>query len=528
MTVSASPPVSRKPKWWAMLSTMKFAIWILIVLGALSLASLFSNELVDPQWMDQPAEGTGAAIGQLIYRSLEMHNPFSSWWYRGLIALLSLSLFACVLERTPIVWRLWSRKPDLDPRIVNEHSAQIYLSTTEAAETFLPRLGRSLATRLDSERVWVGESGRWALWGPLLTHVGLLLLAIGGLVGSFGGTDVRNGGYPGDIVQTEGVPFDVRIDSFRVEFYPLQPHQWVLAEGAWIGRLIERDGPDSWKVERRAETGELEYVSLQDVEISNDWDLRNAGGNIKQYISSVTILENGQPVLEKQISVNTPLRYRGYRFYQSSYDPGSPRVTATYDQLTVVVSDSLGNVLHRLPLKQNESVMIPGDTVKITAARLLPDFKLDSRRNAYSASANFTNPALELTAEGPNGFKKTMWSFLAMEGHQTVVGNLKYEATDITGRQARMDIVTIFEIRRTVGTEFLWLGFIVASLGLILCFYITHRIVYVERPSAGQPLTRVYAFSKKMIRAFEHDLASAAEHPGADVKMTVQPEIVSY
>jgi len=527
MTVSA-PHVSRKPKLWAMLSTMKFAIWILIILGALSLASLFSNELVDPQWMETPAEGAGAAFGQLVYKSLELQDPFRSWWYRGLIGILSLSLFACILERTPIVWRLWSRKPELDPRVVNEHSAQIYLSTTESADSFIPRLARSLSPRMDNPNVWVGESGRLALWGPLLTHLGLLLLAIGGLVGSFGGTDSRNGGYPGDTVKEENLPFEVRIDSFRVEFYPLQPHQWVLAEGAWIGRLIERDGQDSWKVERRSQSGEMEYVSLQDMELSNDWDLRDAGGNIKQYISSVTVLEDGQEVMQRQISVNTPLRYRGYRFYQSSYDPSQPRVSARYDQLTVIVSDSLGNIVQRLPLRHGETVAVPGDTITITAGQLIPDFKLDSRRNALSASANFNNPALELIAKGPNGYEKKMWSFLQMQGHQLTIGNFKYEAAEVAGAEAQADIMTIFEIRRSVGTEFLWLGFLVSSIGLILCFYITHRIVYVERPSTGQPLTKVYAFTKKMVRAFEQDLAHAAESPGADVKMTVQPEIVSY
>ena len=73
-----------------MLSTMKFAIWILIVLSVLSLASLFSGELVDPRWLETEPTGTGSAFGQLVYKALEMHNPFSSWWYRGLIGLLSL------------------------------------------------------------------------------------------------------------------------------------------------------------------------------------------------------------------------------------------------------------------------------------------------------------------------------------------------------------------------------------------------------------------------------------------------------
>ena len=527
-TNTTPAPVSRKPKLWAMLSTMKFAIWILIVLSVLSLASLFSGELVDPRWLEMEPTGTGSALGQLVYKALEMHDPFRSWWYRGLVGLLSLSLFACILERTPIVWRQWSKKPELDHRIINDRTAPIYLSTTEPAKSLIDRMASKISARYSGDTFWVGESGRLALWGPLLTHLGLLLLAIGGLVGSFGDSDTRDGGYPGDVVRVEGMPFDVRIDSFRVEFYPLQPLQWVLVDGEWFGKLVREDSPGTWLIERYNERDEVELVSMEQEWISNDWDIQKAGGNIKQYISSVSIIEDGQVVDEQQISVNTPLRRHGYRLYQSSYDPSSPRVHANYDGLTVVVSDSVGNVVQRLALKQGQTIEIPGDTIKITAGRLLPDFKLDSRRQAYSASAKFTNPALELIAEGPSGFKKPMWSFIQMKGHQATFGQYRYESTDLVDPQAQVDIATIFEIRKSIGTEFLWFGFFISSIGLILCFYITHRIVYVEYPTADQPLTQAYAFSKKMVRAFERDIAAVAEQPSHEVKMSVQPDIVFY
>jgi cytochrome c biogenesis protein ResB len=355
-----------------------------------------------------------------------------------------------------------------------------------------------------------------------------LFLAIGGLVGSFGDNNYRAGGYPGDTIAFEEMPFQVRIDSFRVEFYPLQPMQWVLVDGEWFGKLVKEDGPGTWQIERFDQNGNSQIVSMEEEWISNSWDVKQASGNIKQYISSVSILEDGQVVDERQISVNSPLRRSGFRLYQSSYDPSSPRVHASYDQLTIVVSDTAGNIINRIPVKQGQKVEIPGDSITITAGRLLPDFKMDSQRNAFSASGNFSNPAVELIADGHDGYHRSMWSFLAMEGHQITIGNQRFEATDLTGADARQDIATIFDIRQSVGTEFLWLGFIVSTIGLILCFYITHRIVYVELPTPEQPLVQLYAFSKKMVRAFEHDIAHAAEKDGCDVKMSVQPDIVSY
>ena len=42
-------------------------------------------------------------------------------------------------------------------------------------------------------------------------------------------------------------------------------------------------------------------------------------GMPKEYRSSLTVLENGQEILTKDIEVNNPLTYKGITFYQSSY-----------------------------------------------------------------------------------------------------------------------------------------------------------------------------------------------------------------
>ena len=43
---------------------------------------------------------------------------------------------------------------------------------------------------------------------------------------------------------------------------------------------------------------------------------------IKDYLSDVSIIENAKEVGRKTIEVNHPLHYRGYHFYQYSYDAG--------------------------------------------------------------------------------------------------------------------------------------------------------------------------------------------------------------
>jgi hypothetical protein len=58
-------------------------------------------------------------------------------------------------------------------------------------------------------------------------------------------------------------------------------------------------------------------------------------GQVKDWKSTVSVMEEGHPVLTKTIEVNHPLHYGGYRFYQESYRPNDP----TFTELSVA-SDS--------------------------------------------------------------------------------------------------------------------------------------------------------------------------------------------
>lgn len=54
---------------------------------------------------------------------------------------------------------------------------------------------------------------------------------------------------------------------------------------------------------------------------------RQFGENIKDWKSTLEVVEAGEVVAEKTIEVNDPLKYGGYTFYQSSYDPENPKIS---------------------------------------------------------------------------------------------------------------------------------------------------------------------------------------------------------
>ena len=63
-------------------------------------------------------------------------------------------------------------------------------------------------------------------------------------------------------------------------------------------------------------------------------------GAVRDYISSLAIIENNKTVAEKNVEVNHPLHYGGYYFYQYSYDAQAGQ----YSVLMVVSDTGLGLV----------------------------------------------------------------------------------------------------------------------------------------------------------------------------------------
>jgi cytochrome c biogenesis protein ResB len=482
---------------------MKFAIWMLIILGILSLVAMFVGEFYDPSMMQQPAASSGQNIVRWLVVVFQMDQAFSSWWYRLLLGVLCLSLFACVLKRAPFVWRIWTSPPP-DVSVVQSSPTSIHRESSLARNEIKHKLGGLWRFRADSDKVSVAERGRLAMWGPLATHIGMLLIGVGALVTSFGSFTTRMGGYAGDVVEFEGLPFAVQIDSFRITYYPLQPQQIVLVDNAYLGKLVKQDADGLWELQRWTESGEAS-VKIEPERIRNRFNDERDRGNIQKFSSFVTVLEDDVPVKKTEIAVNDPLRRSGFRFYQSSYDTENPRVEADYDSVAITLTDTLTGASRVLFLKPGVAAPDPDDSFTVKAGRLLPDFKIGQNNVKFSSSDLFINPGLELEFMGPNGYQATVWVLPNVE-QDIKNGRYEYSLTKLFGERARMEMATIFEIKYTFGTWILWLGFIIASLGLLFSFYLTHRVLYLVWPEGARTSTFIIGTSRKMPLEFEKEL----------------------
>ena len=102
---------------WRFLTSMRTGLWIILILGLLTLAGTLLMQatpeaLADPalykQWYDS---GPRLRYGGWapVLSTLGLFGVFSTWYFRGLFALLAVSILACSINRAPRLWKVATR-----------------------------------------------------------------------------------------------------------------------------------------------------------------------------------------------------------------------------------------------------------------------------------------------------------------------------------------------------------------------------------------------------------------------------------
>lgn len=473
---------------WRQFSSMKFAIILLVVIAVVSVLSLFIGEFYPvkasgPGWQEFWRQQLGWSRPLFnFFTFLELHDPYRSWWYQILLFLLSLSLFACILERIPIALRAMRiGEPRCADEIDRMNPAVSFIAAGSESEVEkrLPGLFRYRKEKREGEMLYAGLHGAISNFGPILAHTGMLGLVLGGFFASILGFSTRVSGIPGDLMTDPGFDFAVRVDSFKIEYHPLGVGQWVLVDDAFIGKIIGKQSDGRFLVETQSHRGENVTITADASRLQNQFDIEMDRGNISDYISVLTVIEGNQEIFSKRIEVNHPLRYRGFRFYQASFDPSHPVVEAHFDSAKIVVAAASGGFDPDTVYMRSGGVYPLADGTQLRIARFLPDFKLDGGK-AVSASGQMRNPALLFQVSRADSELYHQWSFLKMDfPHADQNAAYTFQALDVAGVKTSVSYPTILEVNKNPGTWLIWLGFILATLGLLLSFYVVPQRLWI-------------------------------------------------
>jgi cytochrome c biogenesis protein len=469
---------------------MKFAIWLLLIISIVSLLSMFAVEFIHldtniPNWEKVYSAKYGKMLPLMNF--LHLQNPYRSWWYQILLGALTLSLAMCIIDRFPSAIRKtfgvnFAFTIDTLKSLAN-------VQTFKSDKSFFDKVKGALksykihkqetegAVLISADRAKIGNLGILAI------HLGLFLLIVGA-IWALWGESFWGSGFPGDYIESDKFDFKARVDDFRIEYYHLGVGQWVLADEHHLGKVLKKLPGDIFLVEffdgRQKFTQEMEARRLR-----NKFNIEADRGNISDYVCQLTIIEGDSEVMARQIEVNKPLRYKGFRFYQNSFDSNEPKVTAEVDSIAIGISQageeqisdtvwlSLGN---KFPVSKD---------LEAQASDFLPDFRL-SGSNAISASEELRNPAVKLTLFKGDEELGHQWLFLRHRFHSRITDSpYDYQLLELANPRADIKYRTILEIKTNQGGTVIWIGIILCSLGVILTFYITPRYVQAVVKAVG-------------------------------------------
>ena len=206
-------------KIWNFISSMQFAIILLVILSAACTVGSFVTQGQTYEWyVKQYSETTAALI-----IALHLDDAFHSWWFVLITVFLCVNLLLCNVIRLPRLIRR-TRRFD-DPRrmvteIRNRNGSDPFADgVTDPGRLFeklhmpKPREGKTE----DGKEYLFSRKNRAGLWGAWVCHLGILLLIAGFGFGQMTKKEYTVYGLPGQTKEIGDTGLALTIDDFRVD-----------------------------------------------------------------------------------------------------------------------------------------------------------------------------------------------------------------------------------------------------------------------------------------------------------------------
>lgn len=439
---------------WNVLSSVKLTIVLLFTLAASSILGTFIPQQRDPDaYLDQ--------YGQTVFRVLDFLQVFDiyhSWWFQLLLLLLVLNLIVCSLERLSGTWKIvFSSQPTLNPeRFRQQKNAREFTDPRSAPallKIYEPHLKRSFSSvRLedrDRSRCLYAEKHRWSRLGVYVVHASVLLMLIGGLIGSLFG-----------------------FDGFA-----------TIPEGESISRV---------RAKNSQQILELGFeLSCKDFQVSF-YD----SGQPKEYRSDLVLLKQGKPVYEKSIRVNDPLRYQGISVYQSSYGqvPQEHGRQSAPQEIDLTIEDKGSGEVYQISTRIGQENELPAGLGILTLIDYKPNFRLRGMDLGPCLLARHLQPEQEpVHLLLPLNYPK----FDTMRQ-----GAITISITGIRGggspSPAEPVYYTGLQIKKDPGVWVVYSGFILMIIGCFIAFFLSHqRVCVLITPENGHSRVLISGLADK-------------------------------
>jgi cytochrome c biogenesis protein len=287
-------------------ANLKLAIILLLAIALVSITGTVIEQAETLTFYQQNYPESPALYGFLTWKVIlawGLNHVYSTWWYLSLLILFGTSLTACTFTRQlPALkaarqWKYY-QKP--------QQFAKLALSAELNQGSI-----KSLVPLLEQQnyRVWQQDNALYARKGiigrigPIVVHIGMLIVLAGGMWGIFTGFFAQEMVKSGNTFQIRNIIESGPLSANQI------PHNWV-------------------------------------VKVNRFWIDYTDNGDIDQFYSDLSIIsDRGEELKRDTIHVNKPLRYDGVTLYQTNWGIAAAQVQLNNSpifQLPVAKLDTLG------------------------------------------------------------------------------------------------------------------------------------------------------------------------------------------
>ncbi|NJP21534.1 MAG: cytochrome c biogenesis protein [Hydrococcus sp. CRU_1_1] len=266
---------------------LRLAIVLLLLIAIFSISGTVIEQGQSLQFYQDNYPENPALFGFITWKFilvLGFNHVYSTWWFLSLLILFGTSLIACTFTRQlPALkvarrWKYYQQSRQFQKLAL---SAEL---NTGSLNSLFPSLEKRGYKVFQEDNTLYARKGLIGKIGPIIVHIGIIVILLGGIWGTFTG-----------FLAQEMVPSG---ETFQVK---------NIFEA---GPLATSQVPKDWGVR-----------------VNRFWIDYTANGDIDQFYSDLSVVNKvGEELDRKTIYVNEPLRYQGVTFYQTDWGIAAVRV----------------------------------------------------------------------------------------------------------------------------------------------------------------------------------------------------------
>jgi cytochrome c biogenesis protein len=228
--------------------------------------------------------------------------------------------------------------------------------------------------------------------------------------------------------------------------------------------------------------------------------------------SDLVLLEDGQPVVEKSIIVNDPLRYKGINIFQSSYGELDRPVAAAElpERIELQFISTASGMVYTRSVKAGEPVDIPEGLGRFTIRDYQPAAKFMEMA---------VGPTIIGTLENKDGSEQQLMLPVKFPKFDTMRRGSVIISVAKEFSASEQKYFTGLQITHDPGVVVVYTGFILMIAGIFVTFFMSHQRVVVEvLPDGGGAKVMVAGTANKNKFGFQQKLERLSEKlAGTDV-----------